>query len=80
MLRPAKEGVCNHFTAEVTPGQFLVIPYGMQWAEVTAASLLLVDEKGLVLRGGGPELQRAVEVMSGRLPPTPKGFDETGML
>ena len=53
------EGVCNHFTAEVSPGRFLVIPYGMSWAEVTATSLLLVDERGVVLRGGGPELPAA---------------------
>jgi hypothetical protein len=74
------EGVCNHFTAEVTPGKFLVIPYGMQWAEVTAASLLLVDDRGTVLRGGGSELAMAVDVMTGKLPPTPDGFDKTGML
>ena len=37
------EGVCNHFTIEVVPGRFLVIPYGMQWSEVTAASLLLTS-------------------------------------
>eukprot|EP01043_Picozoa_sp_COSAG02_P052251 COSAG02_NODE_5598_length_4199_cov_9.633659_2_plen_378_part_00 len=74
------EGVCNHFTAEVAPGRFLVIPYGMSWAEVTAASLLLVDERGTVLRGGGAELPAAVATMTGALPPTPDGFDETGLL
>jgi ribulose-5-phosphate 4-epimerase/fuculose-1-phosphate aldolase len=74
------EGVCNHFTAEVSPGRFLVIPYGMSWAEVTAASLLLVDERGTVLRGGGAELPAAVATMTGAAPPTPDGFDETGLL
>jgi ribulose-5-phosphate 4-epimerase/fuculose-1-phosphate aldolase len=74
------EGVCNHFTAEVLPGQFLVIPYGMQWSEVTAASLLLIDANGKVLRGGGPELPSAVEIMEGRQPRPPSTFDETGML
>lgn len=74
------EGVCNHFTAEVSPGRFLVIPYGMSWAEVTAGSLLLVDERGKVLRGGGAELPAARATMSGALPPTPDGFDETGLL
>ena len=74
------EGVCNHFTAEVSPGRFLVIPYGMTWAEVTATSLLLVDERGVVLRGGGPELPAAAATMSGALPPTPDGYDETGLL
>ena len=52
----------------------------MQWSEVTAASLLLIDGTGTVLKGGGPELPSAVEVMSGRLPPTPAAFDATGML
>ena len=74
------EGVCNHFTAEVSPGQFLVIPYGMQWSEVTAASLLLVDLDGKVLRGGGAELLSAVEIMEGLQPRPPLTFDETGML
>lgn len=74
------EGVCNHFTAEVSPGRFLVIPYGMSWAEVTASSLLLVDARGTVLRGGGAELPAAAARMSGALPPTPDGFDETGLL
>ena len=49
------EGICNHLTAMV-PGsedQFLVIPYGMAWSEVTASSLLLVDGKGNVLEGEG---------------------------
>ena len=74
------EGVCNHFTAEVAEGRYLVIPYGMQWSEVTAASLLLIDGTGTVLKGGGPELPSAVEIMSGRQPPTPASFDATGML
>ena len=73
------EGVCNHFTAEVRRGEYLVIPYGMQWAEVTAASLLLIDERGAVLRGGGPELPRAQQIMA-RAEQAPDAYDESGLL
>ena len=39
------EGIDNHITAKVTdhPDQFLLIPYGKHWAEVTANSLLRAD-------------------------------------
>ena len=33
------EGVCNHFTAEVRRGEYLVIPYGMHWREVPTPQL-----------------------------------------
>ncbi|MFC0408295.1 aldolase [Roseomonas elaeocarpi] len=50
-----QEGICNHFSA-VVPGRpdlFLVNPYGMAFAEVTASSLLLCDFGGNVLEGDG---------------------------
>lgn len=53
------EGIDNHLTCAVPspPGSkssyFLVIPYGLMWSEVTASSLLLMDESGKVLRGEG---------------------------
>lgn len=49
------EGIDNHITVKV-PGysdQFLLIPYGQHWAEVTASSLLRVDNRGERLEGEG---------------------------
>ena len=50
-----EEGICNHFSALV-PGRddlFLVNPYGLAFAEVTASSLLVCDFDGHVLDGQG---------------------------
>ncbi len=50
-----EEGICNHFSALV-PGRddlFLVNPYGMAFAEVTASSLLVCDFDGHVMEGEG---------------------------
>lgn len=49
------EGICNHFSV-VLPGHpdlFLVNPYGLAFAEVTASSLLICDFHGRVLAGQG---------------------------
>lgn len=52
------EGICNHFSV-VVPGRpelFLVNPYGLAFAEVTASSLLVCDFDGrVVLDDGRPE-------------------------
>jgi ribulose-5-phosphate 4-epimerase/fuculose-1-phosphate aldolase len=49
------EGICNHFSC-VLPGHpdlFLVNPFGLAFAEVTASSLLVCDFAGQVLAGDG---------------------------
>lgn len=49
------EGICNHFSA-VVPGHdelFLVNPYGLSFAEITASSLLICDFEGNVVDGEG---------------------------
>lgn len=49
------EGICNHFSF-VVPGHpelFLVNPYGLAFAEVTASSLLVCDFDGRVIAGEG---------------------------
>ena len=49
------EGICNHFSF-VVPGHdelFLVNPYGLAFAEVTASSLLICDFDGGVVMGEG---------------------------
>ena len=49
------EGICNHFSF-VVPGHddlFLVNPYGLAFAEVTASSLLICDFEGGVVAGEG---------------------------
>ena len=45
------EGVCNHLTVAM-PGnlEFLVVPFGLHWQEVTASRLILVDSDGVVLK------------------------------
>ena len=49
------EGICNHLTAkaEGAEDEFLVIPYGLHWSEVTPSSLLRVTTGGDVLEGAG---------------------------
>ncbi len=50
-----EEGICNHFSA-LLPGRddlFLVNPYGLAFAEITASSLLVCDLEGSVLAGEG---------------------------
>lgn len=46
------EGISNHFTARAGEN-FLVIPHGMHFREVTASRLLLVDAAGRVRKGKG---------------------------
>ncbi|GGK00654.1 aldolase [Pseudomonas matsuisoli] len=49
------EGICNHFSF-VLPGHpdlFLVNPFGLAFAEVTARSLLICDFHGNVIAGDG---------------------------
>ena len=51
------EGVCNHLTAELDDGTFLVIPHGGLWESCTPDQLLRVDAAGAVVEGAGsPEL------------------------
>lgn len=47
------EGVCNHLSYMIDDDTFLVIAHGMSWDEVTPENLLLVDERGNVLKGEG---------------------------
>lgn len=53
------ESVVNHMTFMV-PGrsdQYLIIPYGLHWAEVKASDFLIVDMGGKVVEGTGkPEV------------------------
>lgn len=46
------EGISNHFTARAGEN-FLVIPHGLHFSEVTASRLLLVDPEGAVRKGKG---------------------------
>jgi ribulose-5-phosphate 4-epimerase/fuculose-1-phosphate aldolase len=46
------EGISNHFTARAGEN-FLVIPHGLHFREVTASRLLLVDSQGTVQKGKG---------------------------
>lgn len=62
------EGICNHFSAMV-PGHddlFLVNPYGLAFAEVTASSLLVCDFDGHVVAGEG-EPEATAFYIHGRL-------------
>ncbi len=46
------EGISNHFTARAGEN-FLVIPHGLHFREVTASRLMLVDSEGKVRKGKG---------------------------
>jgi ribulose-5-phosphate 4-epimerase/fuculose-1-phosphate aldolase len=50
------EGVCNHFSV-VVPGRddrFLLNPNRRHWSEVTASSLVMVDDDGRLIEGDAP--------------------------
>lgn len=49
------EGICNHFSV-VVPGKderYLINPYGIHWSEMRPEHLLLIDDQGTVIEGGG---------------------------
>ena len=49
------EGIDNHFTM-IVPGRndrFMVLPFGRHWSEARASDLIVFDETGKVLDGGG---------------------------
>ncbi len=53
------EGVCNHFSVAVGSDgggadRFLVNPNRRHWSEITASSLVLLDDAGDVVEGDGP--------------------------
>ena len=53
-----QSGICNHFSLLVdpegdSPGGVLINPQGRYWSEVTASSLLLLDNDGKVIEGDG---------------------------
>lgn len=53
-----QSGICNHFSLAVDPGGkapagVLINPQGWHWSEITASSLLLMDDAGNVIEGEG---------------------------
>ena len=50
------EGVCNHFSIALPqrPDWFLLNPRGLQWSEVQAHDIVLVDSQGQRLAGAHP--------------------------
>ena len=49
------EGIDNHFSVSLPndDNKYLLIPYGLHWSEVTASSLIIVDENGKKVSGDG---------------------------
>lgn len=45
------EGVCNHFSVAVGDDRFLINPRGLQWSEIAADDIVLVNGDGIVLEG-----------------------------
>ncbi len=45
------EGVCNHFSFELSPGLYLINPQGLHWSEVRASDMLVIDGEGVILEG-----------------------------
>ena len=60
------EGIDNHFTLAVPErnDQFLLIPYGLHWSEVTASALMIVDGAGEKIEGEGFVEPRAFHIHS----------------
>lgn len=53
-----QSGICNHFSlavdeSESGPAGILINPQGYQWSELTASSLLLMDQSGKIIDGEG---------------------------
>src|SRR5450755_1425491 len=55
VLHELEEGIDNHFTMTVPgrEGQYLILPFGLHWSEARARDLIVFDEQGRVLEGGG---------------------------
>ncbi|HEX2541292.1 MAG TPA: class II aldolase/adducin family protein [Caldimonas sp.] len=55
VLHELEEGIDNHFTMTVPgrDGQYLILPYGLHWSEARASDMIVFDEQGRVLEGGG---------------------------
>ena len=55
------EGIENHLTSRIKVSssegeeedRYLIIPFGLQWNEVRASTLLLLDEEGRICEGEG---------------------------
>ena len=47
------EGVCNHFSASLPDGsdRFLINPRGLEWSEISAEDIVMVDAEGKKLAG-----------------------------
>jgi ribulose-5-phosphate 4-epimerase/fuculose-1-phosphate aldolase len=45
------EGVCNHFSFEITPDFYVINPQGLHWSEVRPNDILLINGKGEILEG-----------------------------
>ena len=61
------EGICNHFSLRV-PGaedRFLINAYGLHWSEITASSLITVDDAGNKLEGEGEVELTAITLHTG---------------
>lgn len=45
------EGVCNHFSVALDESRFLINPRGLDWSEIGADDIVVVNEQGDVLEG-----------------------------
>jgi ribulose-5-phosphate 4-epimerase/fuculose-1-phosphate aldolase len=54
-LHELEEGIDNHFTVTVPgrEGQYLILPFGYHWSEARASDMMVFDEEGRTLEGGG---------------------------
>src|SRR5207244_13366047 len=55
VLHELEEGIDNHFTVTV-PGRddrYLILSFGLHWSEARASDMIVFDEKGATLEGGG---------------------------
>lgn len=49
------EGIDNHFTLQLpgTSGQYLILPFGIHWSQARASDMVVFDDQGRTLQGGG---------------------------
>ena len=70
------DGISTHISARVAPGRFLLNAFGLRFEEITADSLVTVDEHGQVLDGVWQSIQETV----GRKGPEQAHLEHTNFL
>lgn len=56
------EGICNHFSATLEEGRYLINPFGVIWDDMAPELLLVIDDTGTVVGGEGDVEESAATI------------------